>query len=217
MLANLLHRMGVDMGVSRNEKRESVLFLRVNEFVLKACRSTWDSPESVLRVMAASRDRPELLDPILEKVVAPLQRTFAAKFPAYSGGERPLWGIKDPRICLLVPLYRRLLPNARYLVIERETESIAASLHSRFRAKLRLGQLDSGARVTATLEGARRLAEVYQEAVRTAEVVPILQLKYEDCLDDPVGTVERVAEAVGVVDVNCCELGGLLDRRLAFS
>jgi|TARA_R100000750_G_scaffold47827_1_gene32687 hypothetical protein len=46
-----------------------------------------------------------------------------------------LWGWKEPRTCLLLPLYRRQCPAARYIVVVREYESIIASLVKRERAK----------------------------------------------------------------------------------
>lgn len=41
------------------------------------------------------------------------------------------WGIKDPRICVLLPLYLDIFPNAKILFIRRQPDDIAASLSHR--------------------------------------------------------------------------------------
>lgn len=41
------------------------------------------------------------------------------------------WGWKDPRTCLFLDLYRRLLPQARYLVIWRRYQRVVSSLITR--------------------------------------------------------------------------------------
>lgn len=38
------------------------------------------------------------------------------------------WGWKDPRTCLFLDLYKELLPDARYLVIMRDYQSVVSSL-----------------------------------------------------------------------------------------
>lgn len=41
------------------------------------------------------------------------------------------WGWKDPRTCLFLPIYRELIPEARYLVILRDYRSVVSSLIQR--------------------------------------------------------------------------------------
>lgn len=46
------------------------------------------------------------------------------------------WGWKDPRTCLFLNIYRDILPEARYLVIFRDYQSVVSSLLSRERTRL---------------------------------------------------------------------------------
>ena len=50
-------------------------------------------------------------------------------------GESPLWGLKDPRMCLLLPFWRNLLNtytnDVRYIIVVRSLEAIAQSLKKR--------------------------------------------------------------------------------------
>ena len=41
------------------------------------------------------------------------------------------WGIKDPRLCVLLPLYLEIFPGAKILFIRRDLDDIAASLSHR--------------------------------------------------------------------------------------
>jgi hypothetical protein len=41
------------------------------------------------------------------------------------------WGIKDPRLCVLLPLYLDIFPNAKILFIRRDPDDISASLSHR--------------------------------------------------------------------------------------
>ncbi|WP_290525583.1 sulfotransferase [Alcanivorax sp.] len=59
----------------------------------------------------------------LEKVSALLK---------HKGGDF-MWGWKEPRTCLLLPVYREQCPEARYVVVVRRYESIIASLVKRER------------------------------------------------------------------------------------
>ena len=47
----------------------------------------------------------------------------------YDGHSR--WGIKDPRLCVLLPLYLRIYPDATVLHIRRNPDDVAASLTKR--------------------------------------------------------------------------------------
>lgn len=43
----------------------------------------------------------------------------------------PQWGWKDPRTCLFLDTYKELLPNARYLIVVRDYQSVVSSLLQR--------------------------------------------------------------------------------------
>lgn len=50
---------------------------------------------------------------------------------ARKNGQHAAWGWKDPRTCLFLSIYRRLLPEAKYLVIVRDHAAVVNSLISR--------------------------------------------------------------------------------------
>ena len=59
---------------------------------------------------------------------------FAKSVLKKKGGNR-VWGWKEPRTCLFLPLYRQLIPKAKYVIVVRNYESIIASLVNRERFK----------------------------------------------------------------------------------
>jgi hypothetical protein len=51
------------------------------------------------------------------------------------------WGFKDPRLCILLPLYLRIFPDTKVVYIDRRTEDVAASLCQK--GKKGVGKLDN--------------------------------------------------------------------------
>jgi len=93
-----------------------------------------------------------------------------------SAGEPWLW--KDPRLCLTLPLWRRVLDHPYVLLVLREPSAVARSLHAR--------------------DGLRRsyafaLWERYlRSALTAADGLPTVIVRYEDVLADPTAAVAEV-------------------------
>ena len=69
-----------------------------------------------------------------DKAVHALNAPDAQKLQQLIGAKNalhPQWGWKDPRTCLFLPVYRKMLPGALYLVILRDHASVVNSLVSR--------------------------------------------------------------------------------------
>lgn len=52
---------------------------------------------------------------------------------------QPVWGWKEPRTSLLVPLYRKIIPNLQFVVCLRNPLDVAESLHARNKISLKHG------------------------------------------------------------------------------
>ncbi len=61
---------------------------------------------------------------------APLRRRARDVIAAEFGG-RKLWGWKDPRTCVTLPFWQRLLPRLHYVICLRNPIDIARSLEKR--------------------------------------------------------------------------------------
>lgn len=65
---------------------------------------------------------------------------WARDFVARREVEHGLWGFKDPRVCLFLPIWRHLLPDARFLVVFRDPAECVLSLERRHSSQMFEGE-----------------------------------------------------------------------------
>jgi GT2 family glycosyltransferase len=154
------------------EHREIIL---VHDELLEALGSSWDDP----RPLPAGALRSDAARPFRDRLRDIVRRDFSG---------RALWGLKDPRLCRLVPLWRDLLAetghDARFLLTARPAAEVAASLRKRdafAEAKSNLLWLEHQLAAERDTRGARRAF-----------------LTYGELLTDWRGCVPRVARALGL-------------------
>lgn len=166
-LAGLLRHLGVDFGdrlmpASPDNPRgywEHRDLVDVNDRLLAELGCRWDMvrpmPRGWLDAAAASRAS--------RLVEAILQRDFAGA---------SLWGVKDPRLCRLLPLWTEVLDRlgvaARFIVALRHPDDVAASLAARDRlsaAQARLLWLRHVLEAEATTRGRPRVIVHYEDLV----------------------------------------------------
>ncbi|WP_158989848.1 sulfotransferase [Mucilaginibacter sp. L196] len=78
----------------------------------------------------------------------------------------PQWGWKDPRTCLFLDTYKELLPDARYLIVVRDYQSVVSSLLQRdfvFIEKKYLARGYFDRLVWNVLRRKRRLKKLYNQ------------------------------------------------------
>ena len=100
----------------------------------------------------------------------------------------PLWALKDPRLCRLLPLWRPALAEAgieaKALFVLRNPDEVAASL----------GKRDGIGAEIAHLLWLRH----FLDAERDSRGLRRCVLTYEALLDDPVGSLRRVGESLDI-------------------
>jgi hypothetical protein len=97
---------------------ENRAFLRLNDAVLKHLGARWDLPP--LGAAAGWETEPSL-DPLYHRACRLAER-FRDHEP---------WGWKDPRNCLTLPFWNRVLPGTKVLVCVRNPLAVAESLWAR--------------------------------------------------------------------------------------
>ncbi len=222
LLAEMLEKLGLFIGKTRERNQEALFFLRLNDWILSQSGATWDNPEPVCHLLSY----PDLRNRVTDYI-----RTFAGSPQAisYLGTWRYLrhrsvfnlpfsWGWKDPRSTFTLPLWLDLFPQARVLHVYRHGVDVAMSLRHRERGILEdkkrrasihntlyticpgRANFTSSARCS-TLEGGFGLWEEHMAAARAVkERSPdaILELKYEELLVDPAPSLIGAAEFCGL-------------------
>lgn len=218
LLSQMLDMSGQYSGWKKDENNESLFFIALNEWILAQSGASWDNP--------APADNLLKNDPLVEGISkqvrsyigSPYSLLFSGK-RALSGeglskGFRSIWGWKDPRTTVTLPLWLKLYPEAKILNVRRHGVDVASSLKTRQmrflegltttyptgRSAMRPPVLRSRKLVNSfrctTLEGALSLwVEYLDYADAWLDVVPEerkLSIRYEDLLLD----TERVLEEV---------------------
>lgn len=159
LVASLCQALGVHigdrlLGAHPSQPRghwENIDFYELNMAILKAARGDWQNPPC-----------PKALQGLAPRFASRIQQTIAQAAHGH-----PLWGWKDPRTCLTLPLYLpHLEPHSpRFLLVTRDPEAIYESLRRR-----------SG----GTLEKWRKLHNVYTMSLADAMVNrPYLTISYD--------------------------------------
>ena len=180
MIANLLRLHGLSlgpderlMGASESNQFghfEHTGFLDINEALLKYLGGSWDCPPTL---QSDWEQDPGLDD--LARQASVLLKDFAACNH---------WGWKDPRTTILLPFWRRIVPNLRYVICIRNPLDVAWSLAQR-----------DGKSIT----GAVHLWRQYTcQAIRNTEGCSRILTFYEDYFSRPTEEVNRLSEFCGL-------------------
>ncbi|MGZ9155016.1 MAG: sulfotransferase family protein [Candidatus Binatia bacterium] len=180
MVANLLRLHGLSlgpdehlMGASESNQFghfEHTGFLEINEALLKYLGGSWDSPPK----LQSDWEQDPGLDDLARKASVLLQDFAACKH----------WGWKDPRTTILLPFWRRIVPNLRYVICIRSPLEVAWSLAQR-----------DGQSITA----AAHLWRQYTcQAIRSTEGYSRILTFYEDYFCRPTQEANRLSEFCGL-------------------
>ena len=123
LVASMIHKMGIPMGVSLLEPDEfnpygyweDIEIKDLNKALLEAIGGNWDDFVTRKEILIA-------MPPFLNRM----------KTIADSRNSEDLskirWGFKDPRTCLTVWAWTKVLPDARYVVVHRAKKAVIQSL-----------------------------------------------------------------------------------------
>jgi len=179
MLAGILAKMGVDFGGDLlppmegvNEKGfwEHRRLIELNESLLSNLNSSWCHPGG-------------FDDGWQESEAARRYINEATDFVEEVFDSEPVFGMKDPRLCLILPLWKeifnRLGVDAHYLAMSRNPIDVAMSLYRRDKIPPILGLW---------------LNDKYQDAVEQAGVKLTMRLDYNEMLQDIGLAVQSLSE-----------------------
>ena len=145
----------------------------LNDRILSRAGASWDGPPGPDELL----DLGDAVDEQLGALIAAMQE---------GAGAAP-FALKDPRLCVLWPLWERHLPSSARLVLTfRHPAEVAASLHKR----------DGLAPVT----GLALWEEYVRRALAAAKDRGAVVVRYEDLVARPEQTIARLAETLGTTE-----------------
>jgi hypothetical protein len=128
LVAGILRRLGTDLGPDEDflppdPNNQSGYFelaelVEINDEILALHGGSWHQ----LPELPAGWERSDELAQIRDRARRLLGRRFAGS---------PAWAWKDPRTCITLPFWQRLVPGLRYVICFRNPVDIARSLRSR--------------------------------------------------------------------------------------
>ncbi|MGK7943683.1 MAG: sulfotransferase [Microcystaceae cyanobacterium] len=178
ILAEIIHKSGIFLG-SNMEHYESHFFsIYLNDLLIMGGEYNWANLPllSVDQVMSFK----ETVGPFIKKywIIDYLQWGYDNVSP---------WGIKDPRLCVLLPLYLAIFPDAKVVHIRRNPNDVAASLSQK--SKRGIGKLDN-------FEHWRELTLAYTNRVieYSAQASAYHELAYEEFCNNTEEIIQSLFE-----------------------
>ena len=180
-LTGILNLLGADLGgylqipdENHNPKGlwENIDFMLFNEAVFASCNSSWDDIRPLPDKWWLGHDA--------ASARKSLRRLILRHF-----GSSALWAVKDPRICLLLPLWVNALQeldiNHRFVMIFRHPLEVASSLERRDRFHPEKSALMW---LRHTIRSIRRTGDE-----------PCVSMLFDELISDPVAVARRVTKA----------------------
>lgn len=223
MLGRLLESLGLFLGTRKDKNNEAIFFRQLNEWLMAQCGARWDMPEATHHLWGNG----ELLSWIEGYLRYLLDSPRAIQFLGLrryfmtSGitGLAVPWGWKDPRNTFTLPVWLGIFPEAKIVYVERHGVDVAQSLLSRSRKGFadatrryrkyrplvslymkRGGVLESPR--CASLEGGFSLWQEYTEQatriIKQLDNHRVLELRYENVLENPITHLQATAEFCGL-------------------
>lgn len=203
LLARLLENLGVAMGKWQGKDTSEALFFRHrNQLLLSLAHASWDHPEAFLRALDNSHwrrafARVAACDLGTIRTLNFLPPKALARF---TSAQNQVWGFKDPRTSLTLPVWLDIFPDAKIINIVRNGNAVASSLRQRSKRMLHNGFSSS----LVSLDPAMGLS-LWAEYVLTAQdhcaSLPqdrYLEIRYENLLRAPEAVLLGVAGFIGL-------------------
>jgi LPS sulfotransferase NodH len=203
LLVRLLKSLGVYLGRDLSANAESLFFQSYNRSLLIRHRGRWDEVVRAARTL----QQPEVIRRESEAIVRELfgnQKLFDFFAPRdlllwKIGYREPIWGWKDPRNSICLPVWLDVFENAKVIYVVRDGIDVAISLSRRER-KRKKSHLDYSGRLQ-DFSKCFGLWEEYNQICREnlAQLSGrrVFQLKYEDLLTRP---EDKIAAVLSFVD-----------------
>lgn len=201
LTTRLLEHLGASMGSRQEiETNEAFFFRHRNELMFSLAHAAWDNPMALSRTLEIPRLQAAFARIAQSNVDALCSRHLATPDSTVTSTQIPVWGFKDPRTTITLPVWLSIFPNAKVINIVRHGQAVATSLLEREkrqvprRVPLSLVSLDTGLSLNLW-------AEYVLAAHRNSALLPANQyceIRYENLLSSPAEVIHKLAGFVGL-------------------
>jgi hypothetical protein len=198
LLGDLMEKCGLFQGASLSLNRESIFFQELNRDLLDVTGSSWrqlDFLPSHLDMLQGNQWMVERAQAHLRKNLIP--QHFGPK--KFSLLKEEMWGWKEPRTSLFLPVYQRIFPRATVIHIYRDGRDVALSLLTRDLKRPGATSLSTSAREVRYIHD-MQLWQAYCERIEAAR--PLFPqshlLRYEDLLANPLEEMKKLIDVCGL-------------------
>ena len=207
LVARILSELGVHIGAKLDRHNEAICFKQVNQVLLQSQGADWARPEPFVSHLSDNAS--------LERDVQLALDSLVRWSPSYGEiGDDQLWGWKDPRNTLTLPVWLAIFPDARVIHVVRNGLDVALSLHRREPRRLIQRLRGKPARETImvppTISRGYALWSTYVRLALDLEALgtPWFTLRYEELVLDPGAAIARLVQFLGI-EVDAEKVRGL--------
>lgn len=184
LLAKVLEKGGIFMGVFKDHNFESIPFLAENQNALKRSNVSWLDPKIPMKKDWTKYSAKEMhqvhfqINGILQKLRVKLHS--------------PMWGFKDPRNTFTLKMWLAIFPNGRVIHVTRNQKEVALSLQKRNQRKGEVFHQE-----LESLEFNNQLWQQYIDQGKSykEELGPrYLEIKYEEMIQFDPSAIRRLED-----------------------
>ncbi len=223
MLTKILKQFGVFMGNMVEPNSESILFLKINEHLLKKGRATWYNPSPFLSSIDDNLPYYIIYTKYMIKKYSLVK--YSSENNEIDHNKAYRWGWKDPRNIITIKIWKELFPQLKIINIFRNPLDVANSLRTRellfarkgaiwwhFRAAYnyyKFGLHIKRCPALLNIDNGIKLWEEYVDAsIRIKNNV--LNIKYEDLLCRPTKILEELSRFIEI-EYDCHKINEAID------
>ncbi|RYG68263.1 sulfotransferase [bacterium] len=199
LLGDLMERCGLFQGASLSLNRESVFFQDVNRDLLDVTGSSWrklDFLPSHQEMVKGNQWMPQRAEAHFRRNL--ITQHFGSKKSLLLNANA-LWGWKEPRTSLFLPIYAKLFPRATVIHIYRDGRDVALSLLTRDVKRPGANPLTISQRQARFIQD-MQLWQSYCERIEAAR--PLFPkshiVRYEDLLANPLEEMQNLVDVCGL-------------------
>ncbi|MEW6572041.1 MAG: sulfotransferase [Bacillota bacterium] len=213
LLVRLLERAGVFMGHMQTKNKEASFYQRINKDALDMFGCSWRCLD-YLPNNETLRTYPWLKAMILKRIEKGFILEYCGTRAIGLLFKRFLWGWKDPRNSLLLPVWHQVYPDATVINIIRDGRDVALSLMVRETRRDRKDSNVTDENAAARFISYVRLWESYVRRIN--EAMPLFiktySLKYEQLLANPSVEFEKLLSELNIpVRMSIAEIVAIID------